>query len=147
MRYLIPALFILVAFLSPASALGINCRGSVDCEGIPSPSVAHSLATFINGIDQERWYQNGEQIACDARVVQSQDVIRGPTTLYFCPFLQNTGGAWGSDILRLANYIPDHGCKVCGSVPYFYPSDNNVEHGELIFNHVLIPQCDKVGLF
>jgi hypothetical protein len=117
----------------------------VPCRAIRFDSVARNLADFINGIDQERWYQNREQIACDEVDQTTGDDTYSSNTKLFCAFLQDTGGAWGSDILRLAHYIPGHGCKVCGSVPYFYPSDNNVEHGELTFNHVLIPQCDKVG--
>jgi Kp4 len=114
MRSFIPAsLFILAVLSSPASALGINCRGSVACIGVaPNPPVSRNLSGFIEGIDQERWYQNGEQIACEMRNV-AIDV--GFQTRYFCAFLQDTGGAFGSDILRLAHYIPDHGCTACGS--------------------------------
>jgi Kp4 len=108
MRSLIPAgLFILAALLSPASALGINCRGAAAYDLIRS-SVARNLADFINGIDQECWHQNGEQIACDEADQKTGDNIYSSNTKLFCAFLQNTGGVWGSDILR---YIPDHGCK------------------------------------
>src|SRR5580658_3283021 len=115
------SLFIIAIFLSSASALGINCRGSIRCsEASSPPALAHVLTADISGIDQGRWYNDGEQIACEL----DED------SNHFCAFLQNTGGAWGSDILRLAPYIPGHGCDTCGSVPYFYPSDNDVDHGE-----------------
>ncbi|KAJ5475959.1 hypothetical protein N7475_001688 [Penicillium sp. IBT 31633x] len=54
----------------------------------------------------------------------------------YCAFLQGTGGTNGGKIKELAHYIPDHGCKMCGSVPYFYPGDNNVANGQLTFNYV-----------
>ena len=40
------------------------------------------------------------------------------------------------NIQGLAPRIPEHGCDKCGSVPYFFPSDNDVTHGELTFNYV-----------
>jgi hypothetical protein len=117
-------LFVIVALLKPASALGINCQGSSVC-GAADGNVAQDLTNYINGIDQNRRYANGQQIACI------------PTRAGgYCAFLQNTGGALGRDILRIAHYIPEHGCRTCGSVPYFYPSDNDVSHGELTYNYV-----------
>ena len=85
-----------------------------------------SLANAINNIDTGRWYSNGEHIACYKRI---------------CAFLQGTGGAWGSNIKGLAHFIPEHGCTVCGSVPYYYPGVNDVSQGQLTFNYVSNPKC------
>lgn len=91
-----------------------------------------------------QWYNNGEHIGC---VQSSGSYIADPTEgdIGFCAFLQNTDGTWGSIIKQLAPYIPQHGCRVCGSVPYFYPrGDNDVNDGMLTFNMVTMPagtQC------
>jgi hypothetical protein len=112
------------------SAKGINCQGSALCSSATSNGgVAQQLKEYIDRIDTSRYYNNGEQIACDK--VQA---IEGTVTI--CAFLQNSNGAPGSSIKGLAHYIPDHGCTVCGSVPLFYPDDNNVDNGELTFNVV-----------
>jgi hypothetical protein len=141
---LIPVIFL--QLIPAAAALGINCRGSSICtQG--SFVVADNLTTYISSIDQGRWYKNGEHIACEISVFETEAIGDTPATtdIYcFCAFLQNTRGAWGSDILRLAHYIPDHGCNTCGSVPYFYPSDNNVRHGELTYNYA--SSCGGSGL-
>lgn len=127
MRSLTVLLLPFLPLLPLTSALGINCRGSEECSWANS-GVARSLVDHIDGIDNNRWYNNGQQIACTASI---------------CAFLQNTGGTWGREIRELAHYIPDHGCKVCGSVPYFFPrGDNDVSHGELTFNFVRSPACD-----
>lgn len=108
-------------------ALGINCRGSPMCNSFINTSInsyeADTLTQWIGGIDENRWYNDGEQIACYE-----------PS--HICAFLQKTKGAWGWNIKGLAHLITDHGCKVCGSVPYFYPSDNNVDDGMLTYNYV-----------
>nr|PNR29513.1 hypothetical protein PHYPA_028207 [Physcomitrium patens] len=117
----------LVMSASTASELGINCRGSFICsEG--RGNEASILVSYINNIDPNRWYQNGQHIAC----------YDG-----FCAFLQNTGGAWGYNTRGLAHFIPEHGCRVCGSVPYFYPSINDVSKGQLTFNYVSKPKCRR----
>jgi len=122
-----------------AAALGINCRGAGGCG-----SAGRSLARAIELIDPDRWFANGEQIACVT--VTSTSIDSGTTQSSFCAFLQNTGGAWGSRILELAHYLRDHGCKGCGSVPYFYPEDNDVSHGELTYNTVRRPCSTRDGL-
>lgn len=114
---------------STVSALGINCRGSSLCDFVTNKDVAPQLVEYISHIDPSRWYNNGDQIACEK--VQA---IEGDVTI--CAFLQNTGGAPGQNIQGLAHFITEHGCSVCGSVPYFFPGDNNVDNGELTFNAV-----------
>ncbi|KAF4770901.1 hypothetical protein HAV15_012315 [Penicillium sp. str.  len=129
-----------ISLLLPAvtvNALGINCRGSAKCSGLwGSDNVASNLKNAIDSIDTNRWYLNGEHIAC----VGNQAGNGGG----YCAFLQGTRGANGGKIKELAHNIPDHGCKMCGSVPYFYPGDNNVADGELTFNYVDNP-CNVAG--
>ncbi|KAK3311105.1 killer toxin [Chaetomium strumarium] len=114
---------------SPSFAqLGINCRGSSNCAFVSNQRTALDLANVIvDRIDVNRWYNNGEHVACSAEGI--------------CAFLQNTGGWQGARIRELAPYIPRHGCQVCGSVPTDYPRTNNVENGQLTFNYVSNPQC------
>jgi hypothetical protein len=131
-------LLIFATLFSLAAALGINCRGA-GCGSAAGP-----LTRAIEGIDRGRWFANGEQIACVT--VTSTTADSGTTTSSYCAFLQNTGGAWGSRILELAHYLRDHGCKGCGSVPYFYPEDNDVSHGELTYNSVRRPCSWRDGL-
>ncbi|PPQ87354.1 hypothetical protein CVT24_001103 [Panaeolus cyanescens] len=110
-----------------AQALGINCDGSNYCSNFSS-GVASRLSGYIQGISDNAWYNNGQQIACIGKSSGSGGI---------CAFLQNTGGANGKTIKQLAPYIPNHGCGVCGSVPYYYPQgNNNVADGELTFNYV-----------
>ena len=140
MRFVIPTqLFIFAVLWHLVDGLGINCRGSSNCGGQGAVRVVRRLTRSINDIDPSRWYRNGEQIACMG--VDSDNGIR-----FYCAFLQNTGGAPGSKILELAHYIQDHGCKICGSVPYFYPAENDVSRGELTYNSVIKPCSRDDGL-
>ncbi|EAW10839.1 uncharacterized protein ACLA_053130 [Aspergillus clavatus NRRL 1] len=129
---------IMVASALSANALGINCRGSAKCSALWGPSdAAKQLTNVIQGIDTNRWYLNGEHIAC-----VGNDAGNGGG---YCAFLQKTGGTNGGVIKNLAHYINDHGCKQCGSVPYYYPQgNNNVDDGELTYNYVDNP-CVPAG--
>ena len=129
-------LLVLAALFHIATALGINCRGSCGV-GVRA---ARPITRAIEGIDPGRWFANGEQIAC----VSYADSEGGYSS--YCAFLQNTGGAWGSRILELAHHLQAHGCKGCGSVPYFYPEDNDVSRGELTYNYVSKPCSRRDGL-
>jgi hypothetical protein len=106
--------------LTPAFSLGINCFGSFQCGPILDPVMSDIANVIVNQIDRNRFYNNGEHIACAG---------------IFCAFLQNSGGAPGSSIVPLIQDLRNHGCKVCGSVPLFFPQgDNNVRDGELTVN-------------
>ncbi|KAL4908781.1 killer toxin [Aspergillus multicolor] len=112
--------------LSTASALGINCRGSSDCSLTDAPSLGE-IVSLIEEIADDSWWDNGEHIAC----------IRSGSHAYsICAFLQNSGGAPGSSVKTLARELQGHGCGVCGSIPLFYPDDNDVNDGELTVNAV-----------
>jgi hypothetical protein len=86
------------------TALGINCRGSANCNTFGDNQMAVALTHAIDGIDTNRWYNNGDHIAC----VGSGAPITGNGG--FCAFLQGTGGTNGGKIKELAHYIPEHGC-------------------------------------
>jgi hypothetical protein len=130
------------AIISQVSALGINCKGSGWCTSATS-DVAHCLNELIQTIDSNRWYNNEQHIAC----CQSDGKFGLPDaegSVGFCAYLQKSGGAPGSSIKKLGPYIPNHGCKVCGSVPLFYPQgNNNVDDGELTFNMVTMGKGTK----
>ncbi|KAF4771183.1 hypothetical protein HAV15_012316 [Penicillium sp. str.  len=127
-----------LSLTASTTALGINCRGSANCNTFGNNQIAAQLTHAISGIDTNRWYNNGDHIAC----VGSGAPITGNGG--FCAFLQGTGGTNGGKIKDLAHYIPEHGCGACGSVPYFYPGDNDVSHGQLTFNYVS-DSCTKDG--
>ncbi|KAI1085445.1 killer toxin [Whalleya microplaca] len=111
-------------------ALGINCRGSFYCTfGKADAFSADNLRWFINSVDDAKSFANGDHIAC----------VEGG----ICAFLQNTNGLKGAELKKLAPYIVEHGCTVCGSVPTDYPKSNDVKKGELTFNYVSKPKCDN----
>ena len=119
-----------------ASALGINCQGSTICSSYKG--TAGWLKSFIDGIDGNRWYNNGQKIAC----------YNGSEVGANCAFFQKMpgGGGWGWQAKYLAHYIPEHGCSACGSVPMDFPNGNDVGKGELTFNVVSSACRSKPGL-
>ncbi|KAL5341311.1 killer toxin [Aspergillus crustosus] len=122
----LPTILSIGLVLTTTSALGINCRGSSDCSLTDCPSLGQVLS-IIEEIDDNSWFDNGEHIAC---------IRAGAQAYSLCAFLQNSGGALGSSIKTLARELQQHGCGNCGSVPLFYPGDNDVNNGELTFNAV-----------
>ena len=104
-----------------AAALGINCRGSTLCSGFTEP--AKNLLKYIEGIDGNRWYVRGQQIACHGA---------------HCAFIQSADGADGNRIRELARKIVAHGCRGCGSAPF---ANNDVSTGQLTFNYVDHQDC------
>jgi hypothetical protein len=96
-------LFVAFSLVSSTSALGINCRGSANCNTFGNDQIAFELTQAIAGISLDRWYDNGQHIAC----VGTGAPITGNGG--FCAFLQNTGGAPGRNIKGLAHFIPEHG--------------------------------------
>lgn len=140
MHFPTSTLVILAAVLSPIFPLGINCRGATLCKRA-NGSDAKRLTEYINGIDQARHYSNGEHIAC----------VRFGVGLgiksHVCAFMQGKPeGASGMDILRLAHYIIEHGCRKCGSVPWNFPQANDIRNGQLTYNIVSSKTCDPDGL-
>ncbi|KAF8588154.1 Kp4-domain-containing protein [Ramaria rubella] len=107
------------------AASGINCQGSSQCSS--KIGTLSQISSFLQDLDPSRFFTNGEHIAC------FEDNGAG-----ICAFLQNTGGAPATSIPPLIDALIDHGCKVCGSVPLFFPQgDNNAaDHGILTVNFV-----------
>lgn len=127
----------LIVSSSVVMGLGINCRGNPSCS-IAGTYGVHltDFQEWFRSIDPNRWYDNGEHIACrTVTVVQGLPGVNGDATV--CAFLQGTGGDWGSVMQPLIDDLVDHGCKTCGSVPLFFPQgNNNVGDGQLTFNIV-----------
>lgn len=97
---------------STSTALGINCRGSGGCAG--SGSIGGSgtrlshIKNKIDGIDDNKHYNNGDHIACEENKLGTG----------ICAFFQSTGnGGSGADAKRLVQKLINHGCTACGSVP------------------------------
>lgn len=132
-RLLTLALVVVSAFTS-ANALGINCRGGPSCKYVRKDAeVANLLANYLNGVDDHHWYNNRQYIACATGPANDQPV----PPLKVCAYFQNSGGGDGARVKKLAGFIPDHKCKTCGSVPYWYPEgNNNVADGELTYEVV-----------
>ncbi|KAJ7919351.1 Kp4-domain-containing protein [Mycena leptocephala] len=121
------------AVLRPAdtnvSAGGINCEGSIKCNGQPH-NTAEILVQDIDGIDLGREYNNGQHIACRNNICAFLQGQRAPTS--------------GAAIRSVAHYIVEHGCKVCGSVPT--SAGNDDAYGELTFNFVSETACGEGGM-
>lgn len=112
--------------LLPSVFAGINCEGSTECAS--SGDTISALLSDASDIDDGRFYSNGDQILCQ----HSHETSGG-----ICAFLQNTGGASGSSMQSLLQALVDHGCDRCGSVPLYYPGDNNDgDHGVLTVDFV-----------
>ncbi|KAI3606993.1 killer kp4 [Moniliophthora roreri] len=109
-----------------AAALGINCRGSSQCS--QAGATLGQLQSLINnGVDNNRQYSNGQQIACLS---------------HLCAFFQNTGGSnSGATVKSLIQGLVNHGCGRCGSNP---TDGNDVDNGELTVNFVNNPVCQGV---
>lgn len=125
---LFKAAMVVIASAVGVSALGINCEGSGYCGSGWNPGANNhplqELADIIDyGIDDNRWYGQGEHVACD----QSSGV---------CAFVQKASGASGGTLAIVARDLANHGCTVCGSVPLDFPRTNDVNNGELTFNFV-----------
>jgi hypothetical protein len=74
-----------------------------------------TVLSLLNEVDGSKWANNGEMVVCNHNL---------------CAFTQNSGGAPVSRLQVLAEELFDHGCNICGSIPLFYPGDNNVADGE-----------------
>ncbi|KAK7056931.1 hypothetical protein VNI00_002649 [Paramarasmius palmivorus] len=107
------------------NALGINCRGSSQCS--QAGSTLGQLANLMNGIDDNRQYGDGTQIACLS---------------HLCAFFQRTGtNNSGATAKRLVQGLVNHGCGKCGSNP---TDGGNVDNGELTVNYVNSPVCQGI---
>lgn len=146
------ALLAVMAFASVAIAglepEGINCAGSSNCEfisinidskfGMSPNNQIPALKALIDGIDDNRLYNNGEKIAC-----LKGTIIFVPGAI--CTFLQKTtGGVLGRDIKVLMSELQNE-CGACGSISTgFFGGDKDVNHGMLTVNAVTSTKCKGV---
>lgn len=112
-----------LSIAGPASALGINCRGSSSCERGFMNHLRNYITDNLNGVDPNYQYSNGEKVAC-----------RGN----HCCFPQDMGTRKlsGQRVRDLIVAIGNHGCSGCGSAPYDFPAGNDVSRGQLTCNFV-----------
>lgn len=114
---------------------GINCRGSSECgTNTAAGDTLRELRGFLNGINPDRWYDDGEQIACLRHEFEGHG---------FCVFLQGTAGSPGRAIAPLVDALLGHGCGLCGSAPYLYVQGVNdaTNVGWLTVNYVWDARC------
>ncbi|MCJ1464053.1 hypothetical protein MMC07_002664 [Pseudocyphellaria aurata] len=117
----------------------LNCKGGAGCYFVDSKlTPAQILTVYIDHIDPNRIYLDGEKIAC------YRFNLLGFHS-HICAFLQKTNGAPGATIRDVSAWITGHGCRVCGSVPIGYPDDDNVDNGMLTYNIVSSGAC-RTGL-
>ncbi len=113
-------------FLSGSvQATGINCHGSIICslQGTNMMAYLHTQIVYGGG-DPNHVYHNGDKVACSASGI--------------CVFLQGTDeqGLSLQAITNLMGTLIGHECRVCGSVPIFYPTENDISlHGMLTVNY------------
>lgn len=108
---LIVAIVSLLLTVPTVSAKGLNCKGSMWCNGAPisgglSPKIAikiHSitLKDYINTLPDDTWIPNNWLIGCTRTV---------------CAYLSNVigGGLYAAEVKEMAQDIVDHGCERCG---------------------------------
>jgi hypothetical protein len=108
--------------------LGINCEGSSTCgvggaAGTPAGTI-DDLRNSIAGGPDGAW-GNGQQVGCIAHA-----------TGRLCAFYQNIGDRTfnQAQTLMYLQWLLDHSCRVCGSVPT--DDGNDVNNGELTVNYV-----------
>ncbi|KAF7596456.1 hypothetical protein BBP40_001763 [Aspergillus hancockii] len=63
--------------------LGINCRGSANCNTIGNTQMAIQLTHVIDNIDINRWYYNGEHVACVGSSAHHRCKACGSVPYYF----------------------------------------------------------------
>ncbi|KAK5993975.1 KP4 killer toxin [Cladobotryum mycophilum] len=120
-----------LVFISGASALGINCRGSGFCmadENVSAQQVMDQIGILVAQGGGDRRFYSGQQVACNSGSTGS-----------ICAFYQNGASGTGHDAFNQAKQIIDHGCRICGSVPT--QPGNDVSKGQLTINYVSNPCC------
>ncbi|TQV90465.1 hypothetical protein V2A60_010455 [Cordyceps javanica] len=124
--------FSLSLFLTSATALGINCRGSGFCtinNGASLQVVHDQVGNLVASGGGDRRFNSGDQIACSHGSQGS-----------FCAFYQNGASGSAKDAYNQIQQLLDHGCRGCGSVPT--QPGNDVSKGELTVNYVSNACCE-----
>ncbi|MCJ1358416.1 MAG: hypothetical protein MMC33_008416 [Icmadophila ericetorum] len=119
---------------------GSNCNGGECCRTL-SPvaeegmeNIAVALTAYIDHINLTRIYTDNSEIAC-------HDVDNlynfGNTPQTVCAVLKTRAPMTGAQIKSWAHFIPDHGCRICGSVPMVSVEEGSVQVGELSYDCVV----------
>ncbi|KAG8531285.1 uncharacterized protein KY384_003997 [Bacidia gigantensis] len=159
-------LSLLTTLLTPATSLGVNCRGSALCDRATLSSQSGKIvqifrdAVYAAQIPDDTHYNDGDHILCisqtesltiSAGVEGGAKGVTGSFSLSgslavgaggICLFPQGTqSGLALSEIRTLADKVLEHGCSTCGSVPRDW-EQNDPKDGILTFNYVENPFCD-----
>ncbi|KAL7928370.1 killer toxin [Trichoderma chlorosporum] len=136
-------LVVAAAAAQSVAGLGINCHGDVLC-GIAyiSGGRLSNLASLFSQLDDNRKYDNGDDIGCIE--IDSLN-FNGPFKSTLCAYIQNSDGdVSGATIKGVFQELQEFGCAICGSVPLLYAQgDDDVNHGELTIDlvHSLPDNC------
>lgn len=143
---------------------GINCEGSGFC---PLATFVHGNnnegtdiiqglrdAMYASRVSENTTYGNGDHIVCVTNTIPVSILLGtayvsvtlggGVPAGGVCLFPQQLPSGTAITLRQvrgLVDYLLQHGCKTCGSVPVTYPGDNRVANGELTFNFVSNPAC------
>ncbi|KAL7960166.1 killer toxin [Trichoderma compactum] len=128
------------------AGLGINCHGDVLCgiAYISGGRLSH-LADVFDKLDDNRKYDNGDDVAC---IELDSLNLNGKFTSTLCAYIQNSeGDVTGATLKSVFEELQQFGCAICGSVPLHYAKgDNDINHGELTINLVEeLPENCKVN--
>lgn len=157
-------------FVSSASALGINCRGSFMCNTNPGASlqsVHDQIGNLIaSGGGERRFNQGGAYIAESTNFNTITDMHKEQIACShgsqgsFCAFYQSGASGSAKDAYNQVQQLLDHGtcllhpqyvirnltlylgCGGCGSVPTVQDGSNDVSKGQLTVNYVTNPSCE-----
>lgn len=127
---------LLVSYAANVLSLGINCYGSGECAFCHAQTSLKELQQECSYIDDNTFYQNGQQICCtDCNDDNAQQYS-------VCAILQNTSnGAPGHSIKSAIQALVGHGCGLCGSAPFY---NNDVWEGELTVNVMDYTSCKGI---
>jgi hypothetical protein len=124
------------------SALGINCRGSGLCMnahcGKQGKNCLNTIGTFLERIDPNATYTNGEKIAC--ALSPHLEPLPASAVCAFTQHIEGNNVTTGAEITAAYKRLAMHGCRTCGSAP-LDAARNDVELGELTLNYVINNPC------
>ena len=142
---IIPLLILisLLSLLSSVHSLGINCRGSAMCDGVKILPDSNGSTNLIKqfryavGLNFTRVYLPYDHIAC------SRTHPAGGICLFTEGDSLPEQGTNASVIYKALEYLVDHGCTKCGSVPLSGDNDPN-KVGWVTSNYVAWGVCHGI---
>ncbi|KAJ2975750.1 hypothetical protein NQ176_g5350 [Zarea fungicola] len=127
---------LVASYAANVFALGINCHGSGECSFCRAQTNLKELQQACNNIDDNTYYQNGQQICCTECDDDNTEEFS------VCAILQYTSnGAPGHSIKSAIQSLIDHKCGLCGSFPFYH---NDVYEGELTVNVMDYTTCNTL---